>query len=337
MEPEDEDTATEPESATEYIARPWRGEILHVTGRGSDDSRGLPPVHELTVSDPNGAPLTFGPIKSDDVVDVRVHAYGAPPVTNFGVCPICGATDDLTREHVPQGDLGGTVMTRTCRACNSGLGSRVEDELKDWFDDAIGQVRFSGGDVPGARKAPRVLLRTTTDGQVGLIIDVGKVDPAIEKMLTSGAAQIEYRIPVPVIWRLAALKHAYLGACLALGEIPNTPHAEQVRADLIAARDWRRGETFPESRIAGGLRVAQTYRAAQGPTVVLASLINDDGEPVDHGLSFAGTLFVSWPLDASLFWEAAQRVSAPDPPASPRGAATTPDIRPTPGRPPEQT
>lgn len=126
----------------------------------------------------------------------------------------------------------------------------------------------------------------------------------------------------PVIWRVAARKHAYLGACLALAEISNTPHAERVRADLIAAREWRRGEPFPESRVAAGLRVAQTYQVAQGSTVVLASLIDDDdGGQVDHGLSFAGTLIVSWPLDAHLFWEAAQRVSAPDPPTAPPGTA----------------
>lgn len=36
------------------------------------------------------------------------------------------------------------------------------------------------------------------------------------------------------------MKHAYLGACLALGEIPDTPHAQQVRADLVAARDSKK-------------------------------------------------------------------------------------------------
>ena len=67
--------------------------------------------------------------------------------------------------------------------------------------------------------------------------------------LASGQAQINYRIPNPRVWRTAAMKHAYLGACLALGEIPDTAHARQVRADLVAVRDSKKCEPFPGSRI----------------------------------------------------------------------------------------
>lgn len=153
----------------------------------------------------------------------------------------------------------------TCRTCNNRLGSRVEAELKDWFDDAIRDVRFSGGDVPGRRRVPRVLLRTTAEGEFGLFVDNRKSDAELRAMMASGAVEMQYRIPIPNVWRVAALKHAYLGACLSLGEIPDSPLAGQVRADLMAARDSGRGKPFPESRIAGGLRVARSYRAAQGP------------------------------------------------------------------------
>lgn len=58
---------------------------------------------------------------------------------------------------------------------------------------------------------------------------------------------------------------------------------------------------------AGGLRIAQSHQTAQGPTIVLAALVDDEGVAQDYGLSFAGTLFVSWPLDAHLFWVAVSR------------------------------
>jgi hypothetical protein len=42
--------------------------------------------------------------------------------------------------------------------------------------------------------------------------------------------------------------------------------------------------------------------------VLLVALVDAEGEPKDYGFSLAGTLFVSWPLDASLFWEAVRRL-----------------------------
>ena len=289
---------------------PWIAEVRHVTGRGSDDSRGLPPVNSMTISRPDGPDLTLGPIESEAAKPVRVHVFGVPETRNFGLCPICGSEEDLTREHVPQRDLGGTVMTYTCKPCNNGLGSRVEDELKHWFDGAIFDVKFSGGDVPGVRRAPRVLLRTSPDGEVAMIEDKGKRDPEIGAMLASGTARIHYRIPNPRVWRVAALKHAYLAACLALGEIPNTDHAAVLRGVLVMTRDSKRGELPPENNLAKTIRIAQSNQPAQGPTVLLVALVDAEDEIVDYGLSFAGTLFVSWPLDAELFWKAARRLGA---------------------------
>jgi len=283
-------------------ASPWQGHVQSVSGRGIDGTRGLAPVHEVALSRPGGSELRFERVRDIDAADVRAHLIGVPAFQDFGRCPICGTASDLTREHVPQGDLGGGVMTMTCRTCNNRLGSRVEGELRDWFDDAIGSVRFSGGDVPGRRRVGRVLLRTTVEGEFGLIIDPGKSDAELRAMLASGQLEMHYRTPIATVWRLAALKHAYLGACLSLGEIPDSPLAGRVRADLIAARDWERSRPFPESRIAGGLRVARSYRAAQGPRVALAALVDDEAVMQDGGLSFAGTLFVSWPLEAELFW-----------------------------------
>jgi hypothetical protein len=284
--------------------------VRHVSGRGSDDSRGLAPVNSITISRPNGPDLTLGPIESEAAMPVRVHAFGVPESRNFGLCPICGSEKDLTREHVPQRDLGGTVMTYTCKPCNNGLGSRVEDELKHWFDGAIFNVKFSGGDVPGVRRAPRVLLRASRDGEVAMIQDKGRSDPNIGAMRASGTARIHYRIPNPRVWRVAALKHAYLAACLALGEIPNTDRAAVLRGVLVMTRDARRGELPPENNLAKTIRITQSNQPAHGPTILLVALVDADDEIVDYGLSFAGTLFVSWPLDAELLWKAARRLRA---------------------------
>lgn len=315
MDPEERERQPGGAAASSARQGPWSGEVLAVTGRGSDETRGLPPVRSITLTGPDGQDLTFeaGPVGT--VTRRRVHVLGAPEPLEFDFCPICGSTDDLTREHVPQRDLGGTVMTLTCPPCNNGLGSRVENELRHWFDDAIFDVRFSGGDVQGNRRVPRILLRRDSEGRVGMLFDVGKVDPALEAILTSGTGQIHYSIPNPRVWRVAALKHAYLAACLALGEVPNTEHAAYVRGVLLTTRDTDRGQLPPETGLSKGLRVAQSHQPAQGPTILLVALIDDDGQPLDYGFSFAGTLFVSWPLDAELFWEAARRLGGAKPAA----------------------
>ncbi len=287
---------------------PWSGEVLEVTGRGSDDTQGLPPAHSMTITGPDGRGMRFGPAVRDEGNLVRVHVFGVPEKRNFDMCPICGSTEDLTREHVPQRNLGGTVMTYTCRPCNNGLGSGVENELRHWFDDAIFDVRFSGGEVPGRRKVPRILLRPDSENRVGMIFDAGEIDPALDTILRSGAGQIEYGVPNPKVWRVAALKHAYLAACLALGEVPDTDHAAAVRGVLVATRDRERGQLPPETGLSKGLRLARSHQPAQGPTVLLVALVDAEGRPTDYGVSFAGTLFVSWPLDAALFWEAVSRL-----------------------------
>ena len=89
-------------------------------------------------------------------VGVEILAV-APPMsfardTSTGwrsVCPICLTDAPSAKEHVPQKPLGGWVMTMTCSRCNNGLGSRLESELQDWFDHAMGRVHFSGPSVQG--------------------------------------------------------------------------------------------------------------------------------------------------------------------------------------------
>jgi hypothetical protein len=138
------------------------------------------------------------------------------------------------------------------------------DELKHWFDDAIFDVKFSGGDVPGKRKSPRILLRSTADGGIAMIFDKGRTDPNLGAMLASGTGEIHYRIPNPRAWRVAALKHAYLAACLSLGDVPNTEHAAYVRGVLVATRDGERGSPPPETGLTKGLRFGSVTSGRSG-------------------------------------------------------------------------
>ena len=299
--------------------------VEQVTGRGSDSSRGLAPVNDITIAGPDGRSLTFGRVRSETEQALHFVALGVPTFHDFGQCPIClNESLPLTREHVPQGDLGGRVMTMTCKACNNRLGSRVEGELKDWFDDALRDVRFSGGEVPGRRRSPRLLYRRTATGEFGLIPDKGKSDADLGAMLASGSMNMQFSPPDKKVWAVAAMKHAYLGACLALEALPDSPMGHRVRFDLVAARDAGRGTPFPESRIAMGLRVMKSYEAARGPAIVLGALVDEQGVMRDGGLSLAGTLFVSWPLEVELFKaavEKAETAAGETPPAESNGGS----------------
>src|SRR5258705_11211116 len=81
----------------------------------------------------------------------------------FESCPICGepATTD---EHVPPASMGGRIMTRTCGPCNGRLGSHVEADLADWYNQAVASSRFGSATIPGQRRSGRILWRRTPAG-----------------------------------------------------------------------------------------------------------------------------------------------------------------------------
>jgi len=133
----------------------------------------------------------------------------------FDSCPICGspATDD---EHVPPASMGGQIMTRTCGPCNHRLGSHVEADLADWYDNALTLPRFGSSGVQGDRKSGRILWRTTPAGEFVLLMN-GRYDPAITDMLKSGQVDLAGLLPDGNRYHLALLKHAYLAACMKFG------------------------------------------------------------------------------------------------------------------------
>jgi hypothetical protein len=222
----------------------------------------------------------------------------------FDVCPICGdpATHD---EDVPPRSIGGRVMTRTCQPCNNGLGSRVEADLVDWYDDAVTLPAFSGDAVQGARRASRIFLRISPDGKPVPLMDES-TDPAVRELLLSGDVDLTAYEPDHNRVRLALLKHAFLAACLAFGPLEGAD-ADAVRADLIAARDAPSRQQVPRSAIALGLTVLRSSGGSrlEWPVVHCIADMKDGGEV--PGVTLAGTTFVSWSSEAVAEAEAQQQ------------------------------
>jgi hypothetical protein len=210
----------------------------------------------------------------------------------FESCPICGqaATDD---EHVPPESVGGKVMTRTCGPCNNVLGSRVEADLTDWYDNALVLPRFAAPGVQGNRSSGRILVRTNDAGDFMLLMN-GRYDRAIAGMLNSGQVDLMALRPDENRYRIALLKHAYLAACMKFG-VPQGRVADDVRRDLVAARDAVDRWTVPRSRLAFGLTVLRRHEPLSivVPPVVWATAY--EGATSYEGVLLAGWVFSSWP------------------------------------------
>lgn len=225
--------------------------------------------------------------------EVAVELVRPIAASVFDACPICGdpATDD---EHVPPRSLGGRVMTKTCEPCNNRLGTRVEADLADWFDQALTLPAFSGGAVRGWRHSARILWRITPNDEFVLVID-GNADPGVIDLLRSGQVDLAAGLPNRNRYHLALLKHMYLAACLERGG--PTPDGAAIRADLISARDAVDRDSIRDSRIALGLHVLRIdgpAAASAGPLAVAVAQVDD---AQIEGVLLAGSVFVSWTSD----------------------------------------
>jgi hypothetical protein len=209
----------------------------------------------------------------------------------FHSCPICGApaTDD---EHVPPASVGGKIMTRTCRPCNRRLGSHVEADLADWYDNALTLPRFASSGVQGPRQSGRILWRETSAGEFVLLMN-GRYDPAITDMLKSGQVYLAGLLPDSNRYRLALLKHAYLAACMTFGVLQGDA-ADEIRRDLMAARDAASRKDVPESRLALGLTVLRRHRPCPPVTAPVVRAVAHVPAGPCEGVLLAGRVFVSW-------------------------------------------
>ncbi|MEV1172121.1 hypothetical protein [Nonomuraea sp. NPDC049784] len=113
-------------------------------------------------------------------------------------------------------------------------------------------------------------------------------------MLLSGQIDIDGLEPHPNRYRLALLKHAYLAECMKKG-ILEGPRADQIRHELIAARDASTREDIPASASAFGLTVLRVHEEKPvTPALVVPATVHTAAGPVD-GVLFLGQIFVSWP------------------------------------------
>jgi hypothetical protein len=209
----------------------------------------------------------------------------------FHSCPICWdpATDD---EHVPPASLGGKIMTRTCGPCNHRLGSHVEADLADWYENALTLPRFGSSGIRGDRKSGRILWRTTPAGEFVLLMN-GRYDLAIIDMLKSGQVDLAGLLPDRNRYHLALLKHAYLAACMKFGVLQGDA-ADEIRQDLIAARDAASRQAVPESRLALGLTVLRRHQPSSPVTAPVVTAVAHEPTGPCHGVLLAGRVFVSW-------------------------------------------
>jgi hypothetical protein len=269
------------DSASLLTARPPKGRV---------------PAGKVRVEGPAGQVLAFGQRPPPGAPPVRVRGVRDIGFHRFGACPICLAPGPSTREHVPPAALGGTVATLVCGRCNNDLGSRIEVDLLDWRDDAVRRPRISGGTVPGPRRLERLLRRTAADGEFVLVPD-GRADPALRDIIGSGEFDLTLAPPDPARYRLAALKHAYLAACLDRREIPDTPTGRQIRHDLLAARDAPHDAPFPASEYARSIPLMRSYAQPAGPPLALclADTAGPDGRP-EIWIMLSGTVCVPWPM-----------------------------------------
>ena len=275
----------------------WQGTITS-SGRPGEDraGKGAVPARRVRVEGPEGQALEFGHGPPPGAQAVRVRSVRNIGFHRFDVCPICLAGEPGTREHVPPSSLGGAVATLVCARCNNELGSRIEVALLDWRDGAVRGARASGGDVPGRRKIARLLNRATPDGRFVLVPD-GRTDPTVRDMLAAGEVELTISPPDPRRYRLAALKHAYLAACLDRREIPDTDTARTIRHDLVAFRDAPRDGPVPDSDYARAMPLMRSYAQPGGPpiTLCLADTGRDDGQQ-EVWILLAGTVAVPWPM-----------------------------------------
>lgn len=207
----------------------------------------------------------------------------------FESCPICG--DPATsEEHVPPERIGGKKLTLTCEPCNNRLGSYVEPDLIDWFEGAITRPLLRSAAVQGPRKEKRLLVRNTPNGAPVLVVE-GRAHPDLPAMLASGEIALDAPLPNWGRCMTALLKHAYLAACLVYGRLEGEV-ADEIRRDLVAARDAKSRQDVQVSKLAMGLTVCRTYDPSTDEPAIRATLHEPAGDV--EGVLLVGRIFVSW-------------------------------------------
>lgn len=185
-------------------------------------------------------------------------------------------------------------MTSTCQPCNSGLGSRLEASLLDWYQDALTNVRITCESIPGAMRESRVYLRESETG-ARVFLFPRNIHSRTRDMLETGAFNLSGDPPPRHVVKLALLKNAFLTACLWRRTVHfEGTQAGDIRAHLIAARDSQH-RNVPSSAIAERLDV---LRATVDQSIPLGLAVLDiPDEELAVRIVLGRSVYVSWPFD----------------------------------------
>lgn len=304
-----DDDAIADKAGAEQSRRSVRAHITRVSGRNTETGgRGLPNVAEIEIAHDDGRVLqAYLPALQSGQSGTAALVRPIERAT-FRLCPICLESTGDTKEHVPPKPLGGVAMTYTCSACNGGLGSRSESAMQDWFDGAF-RISYTREGDPAHFGHNRVLYRQTTSGEFVLLHE--KSRGVLGDKLSAGGTFVSHQAwPHPNQYKTGLLKNAYLAACLSLRGVPGVESANEIRAELIAARDASSRAEVKMGERARGLKVYRTGGVASGPPLALVRTVagsaekdsdrtgqsaEQDGE-VEYLISLAGTLLVAWPF-----------------------------------------
>jgi hypothetical protein len=167
----------------------------------------------------------------------------------------------------------------------------VEPDLVDWFEGAITLPPYRAAGFRGRRVEKRVLVRNTPEGELILLFD--GVQDEVTEMFKSGDVDFEAILPDWNRCSLALLKQAYLSACMTYG-ILEGELADDVRRELIAARDAKTKQSVPVGKLAAGLTIYRTYDPITSEPLMRA-VVHDQNGPIE-GVLLAGRVFVSWSM-----------------------------------------
>jgi hypothetical protein len=214
---------------------------------------------------------------------------------DFGECPICLTPAPTSREHVPPHSVGGNVLTLTCERCNNEFGSRYEPHLQTWYEGSTGRVLIAGGGVRGRRHGGEYLVRVTQEGEF-MLFQNGRSDPAFEQMLQVGSLEMTFTALDQRALALAAIKTAYIAACVIMREVPRTDRADAIREELLAARDRARDEDYELTDLAKSIKVSRAVAGPVAPEIALILMEHVDGSR-SFAIGFNRVFAVDWPLD----------------------------------------
>jgi hypothetical protein len=186
------------------------------------------------------------------------------------------------------------VLTLTCGMCNNEFGSKFEPHLLDWYDGSLGSVRLSNELVNGRRFAGEFLVREDAEGSF-VLFQKGNQDPAVARILSGGGQfSMHYSELNTARVHVAAVKSAYLAACVALREVPRTPRSEELRLALVAARDSPRDARIDATDLMKSIRIGRLSGEPLPGEIRLMATRPDAGRVV---ISFNRVVAIDWPLE----------------------------------------